>query len=469
MGNVSDLLGSFLEEQIKELDEPDTGLAVIKSFVSIKGTKRQLTQQEVIETTRSLGIGIEENNASELLQKFVNLRILRDKDLNNKYELRHDSIATKIYEKITLIEKELMEIYQFLENANAVYARRKVLLSSNDLTYIAPYEERLFVNKETEKLIDISKKELNKIKKRIKSIAVAGFFSILTFSLGAILMTYRLPFSGIVRLIGLLVYAIWFLPLFGYYVVKTKENRTINLLFLVFTLLFIANIYLYNTSVKERLRFELFRPIAQNEEKLYATGKRIDFKNDEIFSVITETSLKKPLAFEKQIIKARQVVERSNEVVNYIQSLKVQLIKIIEGPGSPAITANGINVSAIKRLDDINIPSMFLIGSKSNGKAFDLKALINEYRNFLSESVKEDQLISSNLNFALKTDNQPIIDNQTMKVIGEVTWENYTFNDQTLGFVLITLSGLQNEIKNCESEVLTYIQKKINTELSIKK
>jgi len=31
-GNVSDLLGSFLEEQLRELDEPDMGLAILKTF-----------------------------------------------------------------------------------------------------------------------------------------------------------------------------------------------------------------------------------------------------------------------------------------------------------------------------------------------------------------------------------------------------------------------------------------------------
>ncbi len=46
-GDVSDLLGSFLEEQIGELDDPDTGLVVLKAFVSMQGTKKQIGQEEI--------------------------------------------------------------------------------------------------------------------------------------------------------------------------------------------------------------------------------------------------------------------------------------------------------------------------------------------------------------------------------------------------------------------------------------
>jgi len=63
---------------------------------------------------------------------------LKDKDEDGKYELRHDSLATKIYEKITLVEKELLEITLFLENAWDVYYKRDILLNDNDLRYIYP-------------------------------------------------------------------------------------------------------------------------------------------------------------------------------------------------------------------------------------------------------------------------------------------------------------------------------------------
>jgi len=181
-GNVSDLLGSFLEEQISQLDKPDVGLAVLKSFVSIKGTKRQMSPGEVSEYAQTLGKPLTDTLLQELLQIFINLRILRDKDENGKYELRHDSLATKIYEKITLVEKEVLEIRQFIENAYANFEKRKIYLEPDDLSYIAPYEDKLFISKELSNFIEASKNKILAREKafiRTLSYSAAGFLLIL--------------------------------------------------------------------------------------------------------------------------------------------------------------------------------------------------------------------------------------------------------------------------------------------------
>jgi WD40 repeat protein len=170
VGNVSDLLGSFLDEQIAQLEDSDSALAVLKSFVSVKGTKRQMTSEEVQEYAHTLGKMIEEGTLQQLLQTFIHLRILRDKDQNNRYELRHDALAAKIYEKITLVEKELLEIRQLIENAYNAWEKRGVLLSSEDLQYVAPYESRLYLPDEQGRFIERSKKELVKVRHRRRQI-----------------------------------------------------------------------------------------------------------------------------------------------------------------------------------------------------------------------------------------------------------------------------------------------------------
>ena len=170
VGNVSDLLGSFLDEQISLLSNPGIALAVLKSFVSVRGTKRPMTSDEVKEYAQTLGKPVEESVLVEMLQTFIHLRILRDKDQNDRYELRHDALATKIYEKITLVEKELLEIRQLIENAWNNWQKRGVLIGSEDLQYIAPYESRLYLHADYESLIDKSKKELVKTRQRRRNI-----------------------------------------------------------------------------------------------------------------------------------------------------------------------------------------------------------------------------------------------------------------------------------------------------------
>ncbi|MBA7526564.1 hypothetical protein ES705_18726 [subsurface metagenome] len=181
-GDVTDLLGSFLEEQISALDDPGTGLTILKSFVSIKGTKRQITEEEIFDFSRTLGKPVNKEALTGLIQKFINLRILRDKDESGRYELRHDSLAAKIYEKITLVEKEMLEVRQFVDNAYSNYMKRGIPLNREDLTYIAPYEEKLFLKGELSEFITKCRKIITAKKRnfnRILRYSAIGFFFII--------------------------------------------------------------------------------------------------------------------------------------------------------------------------------------------------------------------------------------------------------------------------------------------------
>lgn len=190
VGEVKDLLGTFLEEQLSQLDDPESGLIILKSFVSVKGTKHQMTGDEIIEYSKTFGKDIGRETVTGLIQKFVSLRILRDKDEKGKYELRHDSLATKIYEKITLVEKELLEIRQFLDNAYTSYEKRQSYLTPEDLKYIAPYEDKLFLNENLLKYISSSKREFLKARRRKQNVLITAAIILITilsaFSLWAL-------------------------------------------------------------------------------------------------------------------------------------------------------------------------------------------------------------------------------------------------------------------------------------------
>ncbi|MCX6302388.1 MAG: hypothetical protein NTW82_09400, partial [Bacteroidia bacterium] len=208
IGNVTDLLGSFLDEQVSLLDNPDEGLAVLKSFVSVKGSRRQINLEEISEYTQTFGQPVKESVLKDLIQTFINLRILRDKDQNEKYELRHDALATKIYEKISLVEKEILEIRQFIDNAYSSFKKRGVYLSSDDLNYIAPYESRLFLSKELSDFIYESKEKLTMSKRRKRNIvfasAIALFVVLAGFTIWAINEKNKADKAGIRQLESIL-------------------------------------------------------------------------------------------------------------------------------------------------------------------------------------------------------------------------------------------------------------------------
>jgi hypothetical protein len=87
-------------------------------------------------------------------------------------------LAAKIYEKITLVEKELMEVRQFIENAYANYQKRNVLLSKEDLSYLAPYEDKLYLPNKEKAFVKLCKDHYEKIKRRRKLVIISSIIAI---------------------------------------------------------------------------------------------------------------------------------------------------------------------------------------------------------------------------------------------------------------------------------------------------
>lgn len=188
-GNVSDLLGSFLEEQISLLNDPDTGLVVLKSFVSVKGTKQPMKPEEVMDYVLTLGKKVDLNVLIEMIRLFISLRILCDKDQYNRYELRHDALAVKIYEKFTLVEKELLEVRKYIENAFYTYESRKIMLSKQDLDYVAQYERKLVLPQNLSDFINSCKTKLHSRRKAlVKMTRISALIFILIVA--ALIRTY---------------------------------------------------------------------------------------------------------------------------------------------------------------------------------------------------------------------------------------------------------------------------------------
>jgi WD40 repeat protein len=180
-GSVRDILGSFLENEISRFNDQDkeTALQILKSFVSVKGTKRQVSEEDILEDIRQPGAKTDLHVLRTLVQKFVTLRIVKDIDENGKYELRHDSLAAKIFEKITLSEKEVNEIKNIIQNAYDQYVKRGILLNERDLKDISPYLEKLFLNHDKKDFILRSRKEIQLKRKRIRNLGVAMLCALL--------------------------------------------------------------------------------------------------------------------------------------------------------------------------------------------------------------------------------------------------------------------------------------------------
>jgi len=190
-GEIEDVLSEFLDEQIAKTKKPEDALSILKSFVSDEGTKKQMSIAEVFDFTRALGKEFTTELTEDYVHQLVDLRILKDKDDNGKYELRHDALAAKIYKQISFGEKELLEIRQFIINRFNDFKKRNALLEKADIDYILPYENKIFLNPEQREFVYNSVRESKRKRNNRRNIFI---------SIGALL---------VLTLSGLSIFAFW--------------------------------------------------------------------------------------------------------------------------------------------------------------------------------------------------------------------------------------------------------------------
>jgi gliding motility-associated protein GldM len=227
----------------------------------------------------------------------------------------------------------------------------------------------------------------------------------------------------------------------------SPRQKMIGMMYLVLTAMLALNVS------KEAV--EAFKKV---DKGLTQTIANYTLKNDVIYKEFDRAASENPAKAGKYKTAAYQVKERADEAFNYIQGLKIEIIKKAErDPETPAVKGNEVIIEEVKRIDDTNVPSEVLIGSNENGKANDLKALLAEYRQFLITTLDgKNPTAEEALKQSLKTDDAINADGVKER------WENLNFQTLPLVAVICILSEYQVNVRNGETEVLNYLYSQID-------
>jgi gliding motility-associated protein GldM len=180
-------------------------------------------------------------------------------------------------------------------------------------------------------------------------------------------------------------------------------------------------------------------------------------KNNLIYQEFDRADAENHAKAGKYKIAAYDVKQRADEAFNFIQGLKIEIINTAEGPDNLAVKGQEVIVEEVKRIDDTNIPSEILIGANENGKANDLKAILNEYRQFLITTLEgKNPTAETALKSSLNTDDGKNEDGEKER------WENLNFQTLPLVAVICILSEYQVNVRNAETEVLNYLYSQID-------
>ena len=155
--------------------------------------------------------------------------------------------------------------------------------------------------------------------------------------------------------------------------------------------------------------------------------------------------------------KAVEVRSRANEIFDFLQGIKIEIITTAEGEDTEAVVGDEVFIDHVKKIDENNIPSEILIGSDENGKANDIRALMDEYRTFLIETVGGGNVsVEQSVLESLDTEDGKAPDGSVER------WENNTFHALPLVAVITILSKLQVDVRNAETDVLNYLYNQID-------
>ncbi|MFP4023652.1 MAG: gliding motility protein GldM [Thiohalospira sp.] len=228
---------------------------------------------------------------------------------------------------------------------------------------------------------------------------------------------------------------------------ETPRQKMIGMMYLVLTAMLALNV-----------SAEVLDAFAAVDEGLKKTTHNYIEKNKVLYKEFEEQYAINQTKVKPWKEKADEVKERSNELYQYIQDLKHEIIRVNQGEDTEAITEDGEVVNELLTGKDKNdVPGRILIGDNHNGKAYDLKDLIEEYRDFLvSLCDPKDQRIIQSIESNLDTsDPPPNKDGETKP------WEVKHFGHMPLAAVMPLLTKFQVDIRNSETEIVRYLLNQI--------
>ena len=226
----------------------------------------------------------------------------------------------------------------------------------------------------------------------------------------------------------------------------SPRQKMIGMMYLVLTAMLALNVS------KEAV--EAFKKVDQGLTQIIANYAK---KNDLIYMDFDRAEAENPQKAGHLKTIAYEVKQRADETFNFIQGLKIEIISTAEGADSPAIKGNEVFIEEVQKIDENNIPSEILIGANENGKAYDMKNILNEYRDFLIGVLEGKNPASEEaIRGMIDTNDGKDKDGQSSP------WANHTFHTLPLVAVICILSEYQVSVRNAETEVLNHLYSQID-------
>jgi gliding motility-associated protein GldM len=232
---------------------------------------------------------------------------------------------------------------------------------------------------------------------------------------------------------------------------ETPRQKMIGMMYLVLMALLALNV-----------SKDVLEAFVLVDEGLTKTTENFAQKNDVFYEEFDRAAAENPVKAAPWQAKATEVKRRSDELYQYIQDLKFEIIRGSEGEDTEVIHDNQIHhghspKEGIKGKDNNTVPAEIMIGAANDGKANDLKMAIDDFRDHLLSLVgEESESVISSIESNLDTHDPPTVDGVTH------TWQSEHFEHLPLIAVITIMSKMQSDVRNAETEILEYLYTQID-------
>jgi gliding motility-associated protein GldM len=234
---------------------------------------------------------------------------------------------------------------------------------------------------------------------------------------------------------------------------ETPRQKMIGMMYLVLTAMLALNV-----SVQVLDAFKII------DEGLEKTLKTIVNKNNEIYNEFQKAYALNQSKTGKWMDLSEQVKHRSDSLYNYVQRLKLTVLKEAE-KNNAKVSINGDTIyrDKIKSTTNYDTPGRLMIGNEltERSEATKLRKEIESYRSFLLSLVPAvNTKLRESVSKGLDTD--PPHSEKRIRKPEEKTWEYHKFGHTPLMGFLAIMSSQQVNIRNAESEVINYLYSQIS-------
>lgn len=214
----------------------------------------------------------------------------------------------------------------------------------------------------------------------------------------------------------------------------------IGMMYLVLTAMLALNV-----SAEVLNAFGLF------ESGLSQTAKVFSEKNDDTERVFRVANTENKERIGPWFTKSLDVRKKSKQLYDYIESLKVEMVALADGPGATAIKDGKVIGENLVNRSSTEPSSNLMVRQQ---KGLELKNKLNDHRSYLLSMLKPESTgLIDNINNMLETKDITSTGHGESKK----PWEIGTFTDLPVIAAVPLLTKMQVDILTCESDVMSYL------------